>query len=136
MIKAEESSSMYDFVPSSHQAPQATEKPVREGDNYIPKAPVAEQKAPLVREVNWQSAEKVNERYKDSLPDHVKESMTVTQKDFSYYAFQRFIFRHPPRDNFESQINIAHKERFGVMASGFVFQEERDKYIKFYRSMM
>jgi hypothetical protein len=117
MIKAEESSSMYDFMEGDYQAPVATASAPREK---------------LVREAGWQSAEEVNKRYRDSLPDHVKESMTVTQKDHSYYAFQRYIFMHPPRDNFEADVNSKHTRPVGE----FDFQVERQRYVDFYRSMM
>jgi hypothetical protein len=95
-------------------------------------APMADK--PLVREPGWQASN--NERFKKDLPDHVSDAMTVTQADHSYYAFTRFAFGHPPRDNFESQVNKAHKNQFGDLVKGFVFPVERDKYMKFYRGMM
>jgi hypothetical protein len=113
MIKQEDSSSMYDFMSADHEAP------------------IAE---PLVREVNWQSSN--NERFKRDLPDHVKESMKVTQKDLSYYAFSRFAFGHPVVDNFESTVNKAYKQKIGELEKGFIFIVEREKYIKFYRELM
>jgi hypothetical protein len=111
MSAPEEGGSLYDQF-SGNQAP---EQPKR-----------------LVREVGWQSAEKVNERYRDSLPDHVKESMTVTQADHSYYAFTRFAFGHPVRDNFEQQVN----KQFGVLEKDFNFKQKREQYILLYREIM
>jgi len=116
MIKPEESGSMYDFMSSDHEAP------------------VIEKKAPLVREQNWQSAN--NERFKQDLPDHVRDAMTVTQTDMSYYAFNRFAFGHPVRDNFEQGVNKAYKEQVGELQKGFIFIDERNKYQSFYRQMM
>jgi hypothetical protein len=118
VIKQEDSSSLYDFVGQDHTAPTTPPK------------------KKLVREQNWQSAEKVNERYLDSQPEHVKNAMTVTQDDHGYYGFTRFVFGHPPRDNFESQVNKAHVEKFGKLLPGFNFIPEREKYIKFYRELM
>lgn len=103
-------------------------------DNHV--APAIEKKAPLVREVGWQSAEKANERYRENLPDHIKDAMTITQADHSYYAFTRFALNHPVRDNFESAVNKAYKEEVGELQKGFNFPVEREKYINFYRKMM
>lgn len=112
MIKAEDSSSMYDFMSSDHEAP------------------VIEQKEKPVREVNWQSSN--NERFKQDLPDHVRDAMTVTQTDMSYYAFTRFAFGHPVRDNFEQSVN----KQFGKLEKGFDFKLMRERYINLYREMM
>jgi len=115
MIKAEKGSSFYDDF-AGNEAPTVERK-------EIPK-----------REVNWQSAN--NERFKKDLPDHVRDAMTVTQKDHSYYAFTRFAFGHPVRDSFESSVNKAYKEKIGELPKGFDFVVERELYIKFYQSMM
>lgn len=93
-------------------------------------APVIEKKAPLVREPGWQAAN--NERFKQDLPDHVRDAMTVTQGDHSYYAFTRFAFGHPVRDNFEQSVN----KQFGKLEKGFDFKLERERYINLYREMM
>ena len=119
MIKAEESGTMYDFMSDGHVAPEQPEKGITIVDRSTPK-----------REVNWQSAN--NERFKRDLPGHVKDAMTVTQTDQSYYAFQRFAFGHPVRDNFEQQVNA----RFGKLEKDFDFRLERERYMKLYRELM
>lgn len=108
----EDNGSLYDQF-SSHDAPTPHKKP-------------------LVREQNWQSAEEVNKRYKENLPAHVKEAMTVTQKDLSYYAFNRFALGHPVRDSFEHEVN----KLFGKLTQPFDFKLERAKYIKLYKQHM
>jgi hypothetical protein len=93
-------------------------------------APAIEQKAPLVREPGWQASN--NERFKRDLPQHVQDSMTVTQADHSYYAFNRFAFGHPVRDDFEQSVN----KQFGKLEKVFNFKLERDKYRSLYRNLM
>ena len=107
-MMSDDSGSLYDQF-SEHKAP-AIEKPVRE--------------------VNWQSSN--NERFKRDLPDHVRDAMTVTQKDHSYYAFQRFAFGHPVRDSFEQGVN----KQFGKLEEGFDFRLARNEYQKVYRNLM
>ena len=113
MIQQEESGSLYDFVDSNHTAP------------------VIEQKAPLVREVNWQASN--NERFKRDLPDHVKDAMAVEVVDRSYYAFEDLVWNRNPRDSFTDKVN---REFGGKPTGDFSFRDEKARYIKLYKSMM
>jgi hypothetical protein len=102
------------------------------GDSPAPEAP-----QPKVREVNWQANREDNSKpYVNSMPNHVKEAMTITQKDLSYYAFSRLAFGHPVADSFEQSVNQAYKDKIGELEKGFIFIVEREKYIKFYKLMM
>ena len=113
MIKAEQGGSMYDFIDNSHEAP------------------VIEQKAPLVREQNWQSSN--NERFKRDLPDHVKDAMNTEQKDESSMGFWRMFTNQNPKGSFEQSVNI----RFGGReAIGELFREKKAEYITLYRQIM
>ena len=113
MIKPEQGGSFYDDF----------------ADN---EAPVIEQK-PLVREVGWQSPKKVNERYRDSLPDHVKDSMRSEQKDESSAGYWRMFTAQNPDGSFEQSVNL----RFGGReAIGGMFREKKIEYVNLYREMM
>jgi hypothetical protein len=120
MIKAEEGGSFYDAFGDDYVAPPM--------ENY--QGETIEKKAPLVREQNWQSAN--NERFKQDLPDHVREAMTVTQKDYSYYEFDNLAFNRNPRDNFGAKVNQA----FGKLEKGFVFKDEKARYQKLYKQLL
>ena len=110
MIKAEKGGSMYDFVGDTHEAPQSKE-----------------------REAGWQAnRDDMSKPYVNQMPNHVKEAMTIEQKDHSYYEFDNLVFGRIPKDSFGQSVNMA----FGELAEGFDFRAEKKRYIALYRKIM
>jgi hypothetical protein len=108
MIKPEESGSLYDFVDNNHTAPVV-------------------EKAPLVREENWQSSN--NERFKRDMPN----PSDIEQKDESSGGYWRLFTQQMPKGAFEQSVNIAFGGREAI---GGLFREKKVEYVKLYKSMM
>lgn len=88
---------------------------------------------PKQREEGWQANRPDNAKpYVNNHPAHVKQAMTIEQKDNSYYEFDNLVFGRNPKDSFGQTV----KEAYGEFKKDSDFRVEKQRYISLYREMM
>ena len=105
--------SFYDQF-SSNEAPAMEQAPVKESR----------------RQVDWMAAK--NFKAAENVAEKVRTASTSTQKDLSYYAFNRYALSHPCIDSFEQSVNI----QFGEVVTGHNWDDLKARYIALYKQMM
>jgi len=113
MIKQEDSSSMYDFMSSDHEAPEAPQPRERVAGQFANRedlsTPYVNREAPKVIPVE------------------------LEQKDESSISYWRMFTRQIPKGSFEQSVNLAFGGREAI---GGLFREKKIEYVKLYKSMM